>query len=90
MYSDKYIETKVKIYNNTVYTNFQHNKIPKDNEYFAYLSVILLDSIFVNLDKEHYPQILLEEYKYAIKTKKVVNTINKDLEFRESDDESDE
>ena len=29
--------------------------------------VILLDSIFVNLDKEYYPQILLEECKYATK-----------------------
>ena len=44
--------------NNKVYTNFQHNKILKDNEYFACLSAISLDSNFVNLDKEYYPQIL--------------------------------
>ena len=82
MYNDKYIKTKIKIYNNRVYTNFQHN------EYFACLSIILLDSIFVNSDKEYYPQILLEECKYAIKNKKIVNTINEDLELSESDDES--
>ena len=40
----------MKIYNGKVYTNFQHNKIPKDNEYGACLSVILLDSIFLNSD----------------------------------------
>ena len=34
------------------------------------MSVILLDSIFVNADKDYYPQILLEECKYAIKNKK--------------------
>ena len=51
------------------------------------LSVILLDSIFVNSNKEYYPQILLEECKYAIKNKKIVNTINEDLELSESDDE---
>ena len=68
VYNEKYIKTKIKIYR--VYTNFQHNKIPKDNEYFACLSVILLDSIFVNSDKEYYPQIILEECKYAIKNKK--------------------
>ena len=90
VYNDKYIKTKIKIYNNRVYKNFQHNKIPKDNECFAQLSVILLDSIFVNSDKEYYPQILLEECKYAIKNKKIVNTINEDLELSESDDESDE
>ena len=33
MYNDKYIKTKIKICNNRVYTNFQHNKISKDNEY---------------------------------------------------------
>ena len=70
MYNDKYIKTKINIYNNRVYKNFQHNKIPKDNEYFAYLYVILLDSIFVNSDKEYYLQILLEECKYIIKNKK--------------------
>ena len=53
-----------------MYTNFQHNRTPKDNEYCACLSVILLISISVNLDKEYYQQVLLEECKYAIKKKK--------------------
>ena len=35
-------------------------------------------------------QIPLEECKYAMKNKEIVNTINKDLELSESDDESDE
>ena len=82
MYNDKYIKTKIKTY------NFQHKKKSKDNEYFACLSIILLDSIFVDSDKEYYPQILLEECKYIIKNKKIVNTINENLELRESDDES--
>ena len=86
VYNDEYIKTKIKIYNNKVYKNFQHSKIPKDNEYFTCLSVILLDSIFVNSDKEYYPQLLLEECKCAIKNKKIVNTINEDLKFSESDD----
>ena len=85
VYNDKYIETEIKIYDNRVYTNFSNN-IPKDNEYCVCLSVILLDSIFVNSDKEYYPQILLEECKYAI-IKKIVNTIYEDLELSESDDE---
>ena len=92
-YNDKYIKNKIKIYNERVYTNFQHNKIPKDNEYCACSSVILLDSIFADSDKEYYLQILLEECKYAIKNKTMVNTINEDLELSasdESDDESDE
>ena len=46
-----------------------YNKIPKDNEFCGCLSEILLDSIFVNSDKECYPQIFLEEFKYVIKNK---------------------
>ena len=90
VYNDQYIRTKKRIYNNMLYTNFQHNKTPKDNDYFACLSIILLDSIFVNSDKEYYPQIFLEECKYVIKNFKKANTINEELEFRESDDESNE
>ena len=70
VYNDQYINTKIKIYNDGVYTNFQHNKIPKDNEYCVCLSVIFLDSIFVNSDKEYYPQIFLEECKYMTKDRK--------------------
>ena len=37
VYNDKYIKTKIKSYNDRVYTNFQRNKIPKGNEYCACL-----------------------------------------------------
>ena len=70
MYNDKYIKTKIEIYIDKVYSNFRHNKITKGNEYCTCLSVVLLDSIFVNSNKEYYPQIFLEECKYAIKNKK--------------------
>ena len=78
VYNGKYIKTKIKIYNDKAYTHFQHNKIPKDNEYCVCLSVIWLDSIFVNSNKEYYLQIFLEEHKYAIKDRKIINTINED------------
>ena len=48
----------------------------------------MLDSIFVNSNKKYYPQILLEECKYAIKDRKIVNAINEDLTLSESNDES--
>ena len=35
-------------------------------------------------------KILLEQCKYAIKNKQILNTINEDLELSEFDDESDE
>ena len=90
VYNDRYIKTKIKIYNDRVYTNFQHKRILKENEYCACLSVILWNSIFVNSNKEYYPQIFLEECKYEIKDTKIVNTINKELKLSEPDGESDE
>ena len=52
------------------------------------LSAILLDSIFLNSNKEYYLQIFLEECKYAMKDRKIINTINEPLKLNESDDES--
>ena len=63
MYNNKYIKTKIEIYNDRIYTNFQYNKLLRDNECCAYLSKISLDSIVANADTECYPQIFLEESK---------------------------
>ena len=63
-----------------MYTNFPNYKKQKNNEH-------LICFIFVNSDKEYYPQIFLEECKYVIKNRKIINTINEDLELSESDDD---
>ena len=36
-----------------------------------------IDSILVISNKDYYPQIFLEECKYAIKDGKIVNTVHK-------------
>ena len=40
--------------------------MPEVNECCTCLSIILLDSV-VKIDNDYYPQMFLEEYKYAIK-----------------------
>ena len=40
--------------------------MPKEGLQFLYLSVILIDSVFTT-GKNYYPQVFLEECKYAIK-----------------------
>ena len=52
VHNGKYIKNKIKIYNNRMNASFQYNKIQKDNEYGTFLYVTLLDSIFVNSNKE--------------------------------------
>ena len=59
----------------------QSFSITKDNEYCTCLSEISLDSISVNSDKKFYPQIFLEGCKYAIRKKKMMNTISEELEL---------
>ena len=54
------------------------------------LSAILLDSIFLDSNKEYYLQMFLEECKYAMKDRKIINTVNEPLKLKESDDESNE
>ena len=80
------------MYNAKVNTNFHDDKIPEENERHECLSVILVDSV-VKVDKKFYPQILLEECKYAMKKKYIMNTTDEELnldEFVSESDESDE
>ena len=88
VYDKKYIKTKIKAYNNRIITNIQGNKRQEDNDYCTYLPVILLDSV-VKTGNGFYPQIFLEECKYAVKKKKIMNTINQELDLDESDEASD-
>ena len=77
--NDKYIKTKIKIYDGNVETNFQGKKVLKENASCKYLSLITLDSI-LKVKKKCYPQRLLEECKYEIKKTKMESLINDDLE----------
>ena len=65
VYDDKYIKTKISLYN----INFYGNKTPIEDKHYTCSSVILLDFI-INVDKKYYPQIFLNECKYAEKKKK--------------------
>ena len=56
VYNDKFIKTKLNLCN----TPFLCKKIPKENECYTCVSIILLDSI-TNIDKKCYPQVFLEE-----------------------------
>ena len=76
---DKYIKTKIKMYEDRVNTNFQGKKVPKENASYKCLSLIMLDSV-IRVNKKYYPQTPLEECKYVIKKNKMENVINDDLD----------
>ena len=85
---DKYIKTQIKTYGDKVNTNFQGQKVPKENASYKCISLIMLDSI-IRVNKKYYRQTLLEECKYAIKNK-IENLINHDLSLSSSDESDNE
>ena len=95
IYNNKYINTKIRSYNNDIKTNFRNidnknNKLPEKNKPYKCVSLISLDSI-IKINKKYYPQTLLQECVYKLINKKVENIItNINLDSSsESDDELD-
>ena len=88
--TDKYIKTKIKIYEDNITTNFYNKKgskkVPEEKIPHKCLSIIILDSIIYAYEK-YYPQIFLEECKYAKENIKTKNYIDKELKS-ESDSDS--
>ena len=95
IYNNKYINTKIRSYNNDIKTNFRNidnknNKLPEKNKPYKCVSLISLDSI-IKINKKYYSQILLQECVYKLMNKKVENIItNINLDSSsESDNELD-
>ena len=86
---DKYIKTKIKTYGDKVNTNFQGQKVPKENASYKCTSLVMLDSV-IRVNKKYYPQTLLEECKYAIRKNKMENLIKHDLSLTSSDESDNE
>ena len=85
--NDKYIKTKIKIYADSIITNFHNKRMPKEKAPCKCLSIIMIDSV-IRVNRKYYPQTLLEECKYIQEKIKIVNYIDEDLENSESDSDS--
>ena len=83
-HNEKYIKTKINSYGDKVITNFQGKKVPKEETSYKCVSLIMLDS-FTRLNKYDCPQTLLKECKYEIKSNKMENLINNNLDPTSSD-----
>ena len=62
--------------------------MPKENAPYKCLSLIMLDSV-IRVNKNHYPQTLLEECEYEIKKNQMENLVNEDLDLSLSNNETD-
>ena len=73
---NKYI--KIKIYADSIVTNFHNKKMPKEKPSYKCLLIIILDSI-IKANKKYYPQTSLEECKYVQEKIKIKNYIDDGL-----------
>ena len=79
VYNNKYINTKIRSYNNNIMKNFRNidnknNKLPEKKNPYRCMSLISLDSI-IKINKKYSPQALLQECVYKLINRKVENII---------------
>ena len=92
-YDDKYMNTKIKTYKDSIITIFYNKngskKIPEEKVPHKCLSIIILDSVIYAYEK-YYLQVFLEECKYMRENVKTKNYIGMELESgSDSDSDSD-
>ena len=86
---DIYLVAKLKIFNKINKTTFTNNAIPMEKNNFIYISAIDIDSV-LKIDKRLHPQAYLEQCKYKLKKRKIVNYINDEIIDENSDSDIDD
>ena len=83
---DIYLVAKLKIFNKINRTTFNNsnNFIPMERNHYICIPVIDIDSV-LKIDKRAYPQVYLEQCKYKLKKKKIVNYIDDEIIDEDSD-----
>ena len=87
---DIYLVAKLKIFNKINRTTFNNNNyIPMEINYYICIPVIDIDSV-LKIDKRAYPQAYLEQCKYKLKKRKIVNYIDDEVINEDSDSDIDD
>ena len=87
---DKYLVAKLKIFNRINKTTFNNNNsIPIEKKHYICIPVIDIDSV-LKIDKRAYPQAYLEQCKYKLKKRKIVNHIDDEVIDEDSDSDIDD
>ena len=81
---DIYLVAKLKIFNKINKTTFTNNAITIEKKYYICIPAIDIDSV-LKIDKRVYPQAYLEQCKYKLKKRKIVNYINDEIIGDDSD-----
>ena len=89
---DKYLVAKLKIFNKKNRTTFHNsnnnnnnNNIPTERDHYICIPAIDIDSVLKIDNKRAYPQAYLEQCKYRLKKRKIVNYIDDEIIDEDSD-----
>ena len=83
VYDDKYIKTKVKTFN----TLFSGNEILRERNHYICIAAVCIDSV-LKIEKKNYPEVCLEQCKYKLKKRELVDFIGAEV-YLSSDDSDD-
>ena len=86
---DKYTIAKLKIFNGTNRTTFTDNIIPIERNHYVSIAAIDIDSVLKIDNKRAYPQAYLEQCKYKLRKRKIVNFIDDEVIDEDSKNDSD-
>ena len=84
-----YLVAKLKIFNKINRTTFNDNYIPMERNHYICIPVTDIDSV-LKIDKRAYPQAYLEQCKYKLKKRKIVNYIDDEIIDEDSDSDIDD
>ena len=76
---DKYLIVKLKIFNGINRTTFTNNAIPIERTSYNCIPAIDIDSVLKIDNKIAYPQAYLEQCKYKLRKRKIVNFIDDEI-----------
>ena len=80
---NKYIISKLKIFNKINRTIFNDNVVPIEKDHYICIPAIDIDSV-LKIEKRAYPQVYLEKCKYKLKKRKHVNFIDFEIIYEDS------
>ena len=85
---NKYIISKLKIFNEINRTTFTDNVIPIERNNYTCIAAIDIDSV-LKIEKRAYPQAYLEQCKYKLRKRRAVNFIDDKIVDEDSDSDID-
>ena len=83
--NEKYIKTKIRMYEDTAVTNFHGKKTPKESSLYNCIALVSIDCV-IRMNKKYCLQAYLCECKYQERKNKIENMTDDDWT---SDSESD-